>query len=74
MKSLIATACTLSLLLAADQAQAGPRVGFTGITTGTAKADPPRARPPHCLGRWHCSPYDPYQRPGPIIRDHRGGR
>ena len=57
MKSLLATACTLSLLLAAaDQVQAGPRDGFTGMTTATAKANQPLAikrqqsyKPvPHC--------------------------
>ena len=56
MKSLLATACTLSLLLAAaDQAQAGPREGFTAITAGTAGIKTNRA----------------FYGTKPVVRDHR---
>jgi hypothetical protein len=41
MKSLLATACTLALLLAAaDFAAAGQGAGIKATTTGTAKVDP----------------------------------
>ncbi len=87
MKSLLATAGTLSLLLAAaEQAQAGPREGFIGMTTGTAKADPPRmvrdhrGQPPlhqptqvFCRRDFHGNCHYPYNRI-PVIRDHRTGQ
>ena len=62
MKSLLAAACTLSLLLtAAEQAQAGPRDGFTGMMMATAKDKPPPS--PTETVRDH--------RATPGVRDHR---